>query len=769
MEINKDKPIQSHEVDLLHREKFVNSIVNLLHNNDDDDSLTIGLYGEWGSGKTSIINMICERLTSVDKEWSGYGEGEEYIKVIHFNPWLYSNASDLTRQFFTHLQSELEKNKAHKFATIVKKLGQYKEAMVPAVSLFFGPTAGIATKVGIDALTTYTSQTENRSLQTIKDELVEKLKELKQKIVIFIDDIDRLSDEEIVTTFKLVKLLADFPYVTYVLAFDYEVVAEALNRVQHNRGKEYMEKIIQVPIAIPIAREFDVKEVFENRVERILGTDKFNRIKKDLRWKALFSEGIIRFLHTIRDVNRYCNLVRIRYLMLKDNINCIDLLGICCLQVFENTIYQRLPFHKDLLCRTNRIFSDKLYSDKTIKNIVKKKYDNLISLAQNRELVVNILMLLFPDFHRYIKENVRYSHMSKEEVVLNYNICDVRNFDRYFIYDLSDTDIQRQHLMQLIYTFSENSIIEEIDRQFQNGSLEQMVEEFEILIKEDCVNPLPEDRIKYLVTILFKQTYRLVKNNFSSYGQLYRSIFYLMIALIGKIVDDEARFNFIKGIFSNNHIHIFVLTMFLDLYRELEKYWDCEIYFKHLTIISEEELRKLEEIYMQRAYDELHSGNFVGDNYGIGFIALMMKLRPECGERIKSYLINDDFCFIKLIGYALDEGDYFGNENRYKEEVYESENSRYVVYGDPYSYSEYAIMEKKLKPLIPIDEVYRRILVVVESDEFKRVSLRDQKNVIAFLLYVEQYSAYDLDLVVVNEDTIDKKLREILKEKQIDQ
>lgn len=78
-------------------------------------------------------------------------------------------------------------------------------------------------------------------------------------------------------------------------------------------------------------------------------------------------------------------------------------------------------------------------------------------------------------------------------------------------------------------------------------------------------------------------------------------------------------------------------------------------------------------------------------------------------------------------------------------------------------------MEKKLKPLIPIDEVYSRILVVVESDEFKRVSLRDQKNVIAFLLYVEQDSAYDLDLVVVNEDTIDKKLREILKEKQTDQ
>lgn len=240
MEINKDKPIQSHEVDLLHREKFVNSIVNLLHNNDDDDSLTIGLYGEWGSGKTSIINMICERLASVDKEGSGYGEGEEYIKIIHFNPWLYSNASDLTRQFFTHLQGELGKSKAHKFATIVTQLGQYKEAMVPALSLFFGLTAGVLTKAGIDALTTYTSQTENRSLQTIKDEIVEKLKELKQKIVIFIDDIDRLSDEEIVTTFKLVKLLEDFPYVTYVLAFDYEVVAEALNRVQHNRGKEYI-------------------------------------------------------------------------------------------------------------------------------------------------------------------------------------------------------------------------------------------------------------------------------------------------------------------------------------------------------------------------------------------------------------------------------------------------------------------------------------------------------------------------------------------------
>ena len=69
-------------------------------------------------------------------------------------------------------------------------------------------------------------------------QIIKKLKDEKIKIIVSIDDIDRLSDEEIVAVFQLVKSLADFPNTIYVLAFDYDVVVRALGKVQHGDGKE---------------------------------------------------------------------------------------------------------------------------------------------------------------------------------------------------------------------------------------------------------------------------------------------------------------------------------------------------------------------------------------------------------------------------------------------------------------------------------------------------------------------------------------------------
>ncbi len=70
------------------------------------------------------------------------------------------------------------------------------------------------------------------------------------------DDIDRLDKQEVQAIFKLVKLSADFPFVSYVLAFDEEMVAAALAEKYGNleAGKKFLEKIIQVPLHLPPVR-----------------------------------------------------------------------------------------------------------------------------------------------------------------------------------------------------------------------------------------------------------------------------------------------------------------------------------------------------------------------------------------------------------------------------------------------------------------------------------------------------------------------------------
>lgn len=740
MEINKDKPIQSHEVDLLHREKFVNSIVNLLHNNDDDDSLTISLYGEWGSGKTSIINMICERLTSVDKEGSGYGEGEEYIKIIHFNPWLYSNASDLTRQFFTHLQGELGKSKAHKFATVVTQLGQYKEAMVPAISLLFGPTAGIATKVGIDALTTYTSQTENRSLQTIKDEIVEKLKELKQKIVIFIDDIDRLSDEEIVTTFKLVKLLADFPYVTYVLAFDYEVVAEALNRVQHNRGKEYMEKIIQVPIAIPAIQKKDIENLYLEYLHKVLGESKVQRMLSLERGKQLYAEGIMPYLTTMRSVKRFFYNIRSKLAILKndmDSIDSIDLMGVCCLEVFEHELHQKLLEYRDFLCKPYMELW--ILDNEKQKKVIQEKLKQLLSMARKTEAARSILLCLFPSLNSYVNDKALYEVYPYEEQLMNYSICHINNFDRYFVWNLDSNKITKIGINEFLIMYDKQTVRNTLMTYYTLGKLGDFIDYVVVYIDKKERQEILRERIKLIIDSLFWVLGRIdVKvealNKISVVAGIYRLL---------NTFKEEKHDALIEEIFNSTELHISSMARFLySAINNLEKVVQAKL-------LSSSGVDRLKQVFMKKAVDTIKNRNFIDDTYGLGFLNLMDMIDKDCLRNIKEYIIADIRGLIKLV-------------------LYVSEGSVVIQNLQDFTrvYTKDDIDENMLYKFITKEDVVRRVGEYLLKPGFERLEELEKKRLAIFLYIFHKKERLSFELFGENKSIILNKVQKILKIKE---
>ena len=124
---------------------------------------------------------------------------------------------------------------------------------------------------------------------------------------ISIDDIDRLSEEEIIAVFQLVKDLGDFPNAVYLLAFDYDVVVRALTEVQHGSGREYLEKVIQVPFEIPTPNMNSIHEALFSKLNVILKNIPESRWPKAA-WAELFQYGIRNYIKSIRDVIRYSNV-----------------------------------------------------------------------------------------------------------------------------------------------------------------------------------------------------------------------------------------------------------------------------------------------------------------------------------------------------------------------------------------------------------------------------------------------------------------------------
>ena len=324
-------------------------------------SLTIGLYGEWGSGKTSLLNMVFENVEQID----------DGVVVLRFNPWLCFDSKQLVTQFFKQMATaiKLKNKKAEKVWELIDQYADVFDAtsLIPVVgggiAAFF---RAIAKKAGKKV------EKRTKDLQESKNQIIEKLKDEKMKIIVSIDDIDRLSEEEIVAVFQLVKSLADFPNTIYVLAFDYDVVVRALGKVQHGDGKEYLEKIVQVPFEIPAPNIDDIHEALFSKLNGILGDIPEEDWDKET-WGELFQQGIKNYIKSIRDVIRYTNVFSLKYELLKNETSAADLLGLTCLQVFEPTVYSKLPSYKDIALYLNCV--DALYGENAENHIFKDILD----------------------------------------------------------------------------------------------------------------------------------------------------------------------------------------------------------------------------------------------------------------------------------------------------------------------------------------------------------------------------------------------------------
>src|SRR5215211_7771856 len=208
-------PIEHFEDDRLDRKKFAKLLAEALAGSPERRSMVVALYGDWGSGKTSTLNLCFEALKNLPLE--------EQPLVVWFNPWWYSNTGKL-----------------------IAPAGAVADLFVSGSALTF--LANLA-QAGVERAAQ--EQEESRDVHEVRGMIEEALHHANRPVVIAIDDIDRLSASEIRDVFKVVKTTADFPNTRYLLAFDFDTVATALSVVQHTDGAAYLEKIVQVPFRLP--------------------------------------------------------------------------------------------------------------------------------------------------------------------------------------------------------------------------------------------------------------------------------------------------------------------------------------------------------------------------------------------------------------------------------------------------------------------------------------------------------------------------------------
>lgn len=212
--------------------------------------LTLGIFGTWGSGKTSLMRMLKHRIEET--------VGKDGVKTLWFNAWRYEGREEAQSALIHAILARLSEDETL-LENAKEVLGRLtKGASVLKLAKFIGKTAVTLTpdlNGFIDCFKEESRQIAETMEQFEKD-FGECLDRMKVKhIVVFIDDLDRCSSEKVIETFETIKLFLNTPQCTFVIGADAAKIEDAVGEVyrveDQRRRKDYLEKIVQVPFTIP--------------------------------------------------------------------------------------------------------------------------------------------------------------------------------------------------------------------------------------------------------------------------------------------------------------------------------------------------------------------------------------------------------------------------------------------------------------------------------------------------------------------------------------
>lgn len=339
--LNGDDPIDDASQDLLQRADLADAFAVEIRRTSAKHGAVVALTGKWGSGKTSLANLTCSALDAVDD-----------VQVVKFNPWFFSGTDQLIRFFFDELAAQLRDGRRLKDKlksagrTVAERLGKYSAALSP---LKFVPGASLALD-GASAVATGTSKLLGEEQVTVHEQraqLTELLAALPGRIVVFIDDIDRLSQQEIRDLFRLVRLTGSFPNIVYVLCFDREVVEAALTD-EAVSGSAYLEKIVKMSMEVPPLPTQALSLVIAKGLAEALDGIESGPFHA-ARWPDVLVQLILPMFSTIRDVKRYLASVPLAVRSLGLEVNLVDVLALEALRVRYPAAHTMLPAAADLL------------------------------------------------------------------------------------------------------------------------------------------------------------------------------------------------------------------------------------------------------------------------------------------------------------------------------------------------------------------------------------------------------------------------------------
>lgn len=425
-----DSPVHTESQDKFSRWSFAERIADVIFKCNEPSSITIGLYGPWGDGKTSVLNFIEESIKINNCKSNS-------VIVVRFNPWLFGSVEGLLLGFFDVLAGALD-------AQLITKGEKLKEILKKSAP-------GIASVAGMKGLGDAVGAfLHGPDIMQLRNRIEEKLEKSHKRILVMVDDVDRLEKAEIQAIFKLVKLVADFKYTAYLLAFDKQIVASSLSDncfgTNEKSGEQFLEKIIQVPLHLPAIPDNDLRNFCFQGINEALNVSDIALSEQQIQeFLRNFTHALEGNLTTPRRANLYGNILMFSLPILKGEVNPVDLMLLEGIRIFIPELYEAIRKNKDSFVGA---FKESIHYDTESEKIrIKEMIDSALAQAGIKKSsgYIELLKNMFPKLEA-VYGNMYYDNDWYKEWNKSQRICAEGYFDRYFTYsvpkgDFADTAI----------------------------------------------------------------------------------------------------------------------------------------------------------------------------------------------------------------------------------------------------------------------------------------------------------------------------------------
>lgn len=481
------------DYDLLERDGVINQLYRTILYSQPDNGYVISLEGEWGSGKTTILNHT-RHLLEQDTD-------NRFILIDNFDPWVYgSQEALLLAMYDTLLRSVGVRYSPYRSKELLKQLSNIvtKEYAAGSIlhSLFFG------------------GSTPNDSLTKIRQQISNFIASTGKTVVFFIDNLDRASADNIVLLLKIISTVFDFPRVIYVLAFDRGRMDSILGETREMNVR-YMEKIIQQEIKVPPIGKAERERVYFACIENLLTTygveaeevQKYNAICNVILQKAPELRKFKRLINSAFSMT-FCD----------DNIlDKRDLLGLEVIGFFDRELYEEIHRHPKFFVSHDKYTDWRAFDLGSQREKLNQKGPEYFqTLFAKYSAYEELLQEMFPYVRKY-KNRVELvsayegEDTDADEIARRARICSGKYFDLYFSYGsnqyLRIKKAVEAYIQQINKVADGDAVRKTVLDMLEVSAQEEQVEWIERF--ENYLGQISEPRKLDVAKVLMDNTYRI--------------------------------------------------------------------------------------------------------------------------------------------------------------------------------------------------------------------------------------------------------------------